>query len=875
MRRPAAAFLVLFAAAALGAGAARAIVTTYLPVLLDRIQEAPGLIGAVMLVNVVAGFVVPLAVGVWSDRRAAAGRARRAPLVLGGALLGGGGLAAIALGTGTSYVVLAAAAAAAYTGLNALTTSHRAMIAESFEDGRRPALTSGQELAQLAGGLLGLAAGAVLVEDAAPVLFAALALALPAIALPTFLVTRGFVQPAPARRERMSPVGDLAGVLRTDGARHVLLAQVLWVFAYAPLPVFFILYAEDTLGMSVGTASILPAGFGVLTGLAVVAAGRATQERVFGLLVAGVALEGVGLGGAALSGTLVGAAVPFALAAVGLGLVTTLGFVYFARFVPEGEAGGYSGAYFATRAVAGAAALPLAGLLVEVTGTYRAVLLLGLAALPALVPLVLAERRRVAGVVERTPAAPPRVVTAVIPIHASYAFAGVARDALGHVRDVVLVNDGGPAGLSEAVCAFAAEQPRVQVLKLAENSGKGSAVAFAVERVLARDDPPDAILVLDSDGQHPPELIPRFLEASRTSAVVIGDRSGNRRGMPLDRRLANSVATAAISLLSRRRVRDSQNGMRLYRTDALRRVPLRAGRYEAETEHLRRLLRVGENVAWVPIPTVYGGEPSSFRPLADTLRVAGAVMAPRGRGSGPGRARARAVAAVLDEWWLRLLAGIGAVLAIAAALPLLDGADAALFTSMNRLGDGPEWIYQTLDPHSRNYALIVAATAAVLAIGVARGRGRAGLILGGAVAVTASAFLSDLFLEVFQLLVDRPRPEEALGDSVLLSHDRTWAHIPSFPSGHLIVTTAMVVTAAAVAPVLRPVLWLYVAAVAVTRVVFGAHYPLDVVVGIAFGYEAGLFSVALGRAAGLLPAWVDVGHARLPALRPRRSPVAP
>lgn len=870
MRRPGIAFLVFFAAAALGAGAGRAIVTTYLPVLLDRIKEAPGLIGAVMLVNVLAGFAVPLAVGIWSDRRATAGRARRAPLVLGGALLAAGGLGAIALGTGSSYVVLALAAAVAYTGLNALTTSHRAMIAESFEDGRRPALTSGQELAQLAGGLLGLAAGALLVEDAAPLLFAALALALPAIALPTFLATRGFVQPAPARRERTGAFGDLAGVLRTPGARHVLVAQVLWVFAYAPLPAFFILYAEHTLDLSVGAASILPAGFGVLTGLAVLAAGRASADRVFGLLVAGVVLEGVGLGGAALGGSLAATALPFALAAVGLGLVTTLGFVYFARFVPEGKAGGYSGAFFATRAVAGAAALPLAGLLVELTGSYRSVLVAGLAALPALVPLLLAERRRTAAA--SAPLAAPRSVTAVIPVHASYEFAAVAGDALRHVDEVVLVNDGGPAGLSEAVCSFAAEEPRVQVLQLAENAGKGSAVAFAAEQVLARPDAPEAILVLDSDGQHPPDLIPRFIEASRSSAVVIGDRSGDRRGMPLDRRLANTVASVAVSLAARRRVRDSQNGMRLYRAEALRRVPLPTGRYEAETEHLRRLLRAGERVAWVAMPTVYRGEPSSFRPLADTLRVAGAVVAPGSGGSGAGRLRA--VRGVLDEWWLRLLAGIAAVLAIAAALPLLDGADAALFTSLNGLGDGPEWIYATFDPHSRNYALIVAATAAVLAVGATRGHGRAGLVLGGAVAVTASAFLSDLFLEVFQLLADRPRPEEALGDGVLLSHDRTWAHIPSYPSGHLIVTTAMAVTAAAAAPVLRPLLWVYVAAVGVTRVVFGAHFPLDVIVGIAFGYEAGLFSVALARATGLLPAGAAERLAA-PALRPRRSPVAP
>ena len=552
----------------------------------------------------------------------------------------------------------------------------------------------------------------------------------------------------------------------------------------------------------------------------------------------------------------------------------TLGFVYFARFIPEGEAGGYSGAFFATRAVAGAAALPLAGLLVELAGTYRVVLFGGLAALLALVPLLLAERRRTDGA--RPAAGPPRTVTAVIPLHASYAFAGVAREALRHVDDVVLVNDGGPPALGEAACGFAAQRDDVQVLQLAENVGKGSAVAFAVERVLAREHAPEAVLVLDSDGQHPAELIPAFLEASRGAGVVIGDRSGDRRGMPLDRRVANGAATAALSALSRRRVRDSQNGMRLYRTETLRRVPLPAGRYEAETGHLRRLLGAGERVAWVPMPAVYRGEPSSFRPLADSLRVAGALVAPlRGPARPASAGHGRAVLAEVGRWTPRLLAGLAGVLAVGVALPVFDGADAALFTSINGLGDGPEWIYQALDPHTRNYGLIVLAAAAMAAVAVARGRARAGLILGGAVAVTASAFVSDLFLEVMQVLVDRPRPEEALGEGILLSHERTWAHIPSFPSGHLIVTTAMAVTAMAVAPALRPLLWTYVAAVAFTRVLFGAHYPLDVLVGAAFGYEAGLFSVALARASGLLPAAV-AERRWLPAhLRPRRSAAAP
>ena len=48
--------LVAFALAAVGAGAGRALTTTYLPVLLERIEDAPSLIGVVMMVNAIAGF---------------------------------------------------------------------------------------------------------------------------------------------------------------------------------------------------------------------------------------------------------------------------------------------------------------------------------------------------------------------------------------------------------------------------------------------------------------------------------------------------------------------------------------------------------------------------------------------------------------------------------------------------------------------------------------------------------------------------------------------------------------------------------------------------------------------------------------------------
>ena len=158
---------IVFSLAAVGAGAGRALTTTYLPVLLERIDDAPTLIGAVMTVNAVAGFAIPIAIGIWSDRRG-----RRLPFIAGGAVVTAGGLVAVGLGNATSYLALAAAAALVYTGLNALTTAHRAIVADDVEDARRPAATSAQEGAGLVGAVLAVAIGGALIEPAPAAAFA-------------------------------------------------------------------------------------------------------------------------------------------------------------------------------------------------------------------------------------------------------------------------------------------------------------------------------------------------------------------------------------------------------------------------------------------------------------------------------------------------------------------------------------------------------------------------------------------------------------------------------------------------------------------------------------------------------------------------------
>jgi MFS family permease len=389
--RPKLPFLVAFAAAAVGAGVGRAITTTYLPVLLERIDDNPGLIGMVMLVNAVAGFAVPLVVGIWSDRRGDRGRGRRMPFVIGGAVVAAGGLAAVTLGHGTSYLVLALAGGIVYVGINAITTAHRALVPEVFEAERRAKVTSAQELGLLAGGMVGLAVGGVLTAVAVWAPFALAAVLVPLLALPTLARTREPAgAPAPKADETGRPFAYYLEAVRRPGVFAFLVAQILWVLGYAALPAFFLLYAEDELALSPAIASLLLVGFGVMTAAAIALAGRARRaERHKSLLLAAVTLMGVGFLVVASSSSLMIVAVGLVGAATGFGLVSVIGFPLFSTLIPEGESGGYTALYFSVRSIASAIALPTAGWLIAATGSYRALFLLGgLATLTALLPLL-------------------------------------------------------------------------------------------------------------------------------------------------------------------------------------------------------------------------------------------------------------------------------------------------------------------------------------------------------------------------------------------------------------------------------------------------------------------------------------------------------
>jgi MFS family permease len=384
------AYLLVFAAAAVGAGLVRTVTTTYLPLLLAEIREAPALIGLVMMVNSAAGFAVPLLVGQWSDRRHTPRHGRR-PFIAGGSLLAASGLTAAALGHSTSFLVLTVAGTVAYVGVNVVTTAHRALVHDCFAGEQYVRGNGAQEVAALAGGLLGLAVGGLLTGLASWAPFVLAAVGMPLLAWPT-LRWLPVVSPGEPQRLPSRPLRFYATALIRPGVRALLAAEVLWVMGYAALPVFFILYARSVLGLEPALASLWLAAFALGAGVAMIAGGFVRNPNLHKpFLGLGVGLMGVGLLAAAGATRLVWVSMACASAAAGFGLISTLGFSLFASLIPGGESGGYTALYYSLRAVASALAVPVVGLMIAVTDSYRSLFILGgTTTLAALVPLAFA-----------------------------------------------------------------------------------------------------------------------------------------------------------------------------------------------------------------------------------------------------------------------------------------------------------------------------------------------------------------------------------------------------------------------------------------------------------------------------------------------------
>lgn len=91
--------------------------------------------------------------------------------------------------------------------------------------------------------------------------------------------------------------------------------------------------------------------------------------------------------------------------------------------------------------------------------------------------------------------------------------------------ELILIDDGSSDNSWARIAAWAAKDPRIFGLRLSRNFGKEAAIAAGLERASG-----EAVLLMDGDLQHPPDLIPRMVSLWHESDVDIVEAVKANRG---------------------------------------------------------------------------------------------------------------------------------------------------------------------------------------------------------------------------------------------------------------------------------------------------------------------------------------------------------
>jgi glycosyltransferase involved in cell wall biosynthesis len=158
-------------------------------------------------------------------------------------------------------------------------------------------------------------------------------------------------------------------------------------------------------------------------------------------------------------------------------------------------------------------------------------------------------------------------------------------------HEVIVVDDG-----SSDDTATRAREAGACVVRHPYNKGNGAAVKTGLRRARG-----EFVLIIDADGQHPPEDAQRIAGRLGEYDLVIGARAGSTQATAA-RRSGNAVLNALASHLTGRPIPDLTSGFRGARADCLREfIHLLPNGFSTPTTTTLAFIKAGYNVAFEPI----------------------------------------------------------------------------------------------------------------------------------------------------------------------------------------------------------------------------------------------------------------------------------
>ena len=137
-----------------------------------------------------------------------------------------------------------------------------------------------------------------------------------------------------------------------------------------------------------------------------------------------------------------------------------------------------------------------------------------------------------------------RLITVVVPVYREAGnlprlyerLEAVTRQISRYDWEYIFVNDGSPDNSMQVLRGLAQHDKRIRVIDFSRNFGKEVALTAGVQATYA-----DAVITLDADLQHPPELIPQLVSEWEKGAEVVATIRNSIEQQPVLRRTGSHV----------------------------------------------------------------------------------------------------------------------------------------------------------------------------------------------------------------------------------------------------------------------------------------------------------------------------------------------
>ncbi|HEY47224.1 MAG: glycosyl transferase [Anaerolineae bacterium SM23_ 63] len=167
-------------------------------------------------------------------------------------------------------------------------------------------------------------------------------------------------------------------------------------------------------------------------------------------------------------------------------------------------------------------------------------------------------------------------------------------------KEIIIVDDGSVDGTRELLQELIPHHKNTHLILHEKNQGKGAAVRSGIEAAHG-----DLILIQDADLEYDPRDYPALLAPIEEGKadVVYGSRflGGPHRVTMFWHMVANKLLTLITNVLYNSILTDMETGYKLFRSEMIKSIPLRARRFDFEPEITAKLLKRNARIFEVPI----------------------------------------------------------------------------------------------------------------------------------------------------------------------------------------------------------------------------------------------------------------------------------